>query len=135
MNKNKKIILYEIIAAILAVIIAVSILYTINKDYELCIGEYDYIRQEDGYTYTSYLNINDDKTFEYCIYRGGSARWFHPEGVYVVEGNKMILLSDEGEFHFKIGNKKLILEKGSEISDEYIGNGAEYIFEMIDRGY
>ena len=47
----------------------------------------------------------------------------------------MILLSDEGEFHFKIGNKKLILEKGSEISDEYIGNGAEYIFEMIDRGY
>lgn len=123
------------VAISLAIIIAVSILYTINKDYELCIGEYDYIRQKDRYTYTSYLNINDDKTFEYCIYRGGSARWFHPEGVYVVEGNKLILLSDEGEFHFKIGNKKLILEKGSEISDEYIGNGAEYIFEMIDWGY
>lgn len=134
MNKNKKNILYEIIAAIIAVIIAVSILYTVNKDYELCIGEYDYIRQDGKYTTMSYLQINKDKTFLYSI-NGGNPPCMRPEGVYVVEGNKLILLSDEGEFHFKIGNKKLILEKGSEISDEYIGNGAEYIFEMIDRGY
>ncbi len=134
MNKNKKIILYEIIAIILAIIIAVDIIYLINKDYELCIGEYDYIRQDGEYTTMSYLQLNKDKTFLYSI-NGGNQPWMRPEGVYVVEDNKLILLSDEGEFHFKICNKKLILEKGSEISDEYIGNGAEYIFEMIDWGY
>lgn len=129
---NKKSIIY--ISITLAVIIIVYIVCFLNKDYELCIGEYDYIRQDGEYTTKSYLQLNEDKTFVYSI-NGGSAKWFRPEGVYVVEGNKLILLSDEGEFHFKIGNKKLTLEKGSEYSDKYIGNGAEYIFEMIDWGY
>ena len=123
------------IAIALAVIIAVVIIYLINKDYELCIGEYDFIRQDGEYITMSYLQINEDKTFVYCIDNAGSASEFRPEGVYVIEGNKLILLSDESEFQFEIGNKKLILEKGSEISDEHIGNGAEYIFGMIDWGY
>ncbi len=129
---NRKSIIY--ISITLAVIIIVYIVCFLNKDYELCIGEYDYIRQDGEYTTKSYLQLNEDKTFVYSI-NGGRAKWFRPEGVYVVEGNKLILLSDEGEFHFKIGNKKLTLEKGSEYSDKYIGNGAEYIFEMIDWGY
>lgn len=132
MKKNKKKCLY--IAIALAVIIAVVVIYLINKDYELCIGEYDFIRQDGEYTTMSYLQINEDKTFVYSI-NGGSSPWLRPEGVYDIKGDKLILLSNDGEFEFTIRDKKLILEKGSEYSDEYIGNGAEYIFELIDWGY
>lgn len=129
---NKKKIIY--ISITLVVIIIASIVYLTNKDYEVCIGEYDYIRQDGKYTTMSYLQVNEDKTFVYSI-NGGSSPWLRPEGVYDIKGDKLILLSDEGEFEFTIKDKKLILEKGSEYSDKYIGNGAEYIFEMIDWGY
>lgn len=133
MKKRKRINITYILIS-LVVIVTACIVYFINKDYELCIGEYDYIKKDGEYTTISYLQINEDKTFVYSI-NGGNSPWMRPEGVYVIEDNKLILLSDNGEFEFTIKNKSLILEKGSEYSDEYIGNGAEYVFEMIDWGY
>lgn len=129
---NKVKIIY--ISTVLVVLITAFVICFLNKKYDLCIGEYDYIRQDGQYTTMSYLQINEDKTFVYSI-NGGNSPWLRPEGVYDIKGNKLILLSDDGEFEFTIKDKKLILDKGSEYSDEYIGNGAEYIFELIDWGY
>lgn len=113
-----------ILTVVLAVIVFLIVCFSNRK---LLYGKYGC--EDNSF---SRLQINDDGTFVYYIDSGHNAPNWYPTGIYVVEDNKLILVSDEGEFEFKIKHKKLVLEKGNELTDEYIGNGTEYIFKTID---
>ena len=71
------------------------------------------------------LTIGEDESF---VLNRDIATSYNPTGTYTIEGDKLLLKSNEGIIEFKISDDMLIFESG-EIAESLIKKGTEFIYE------
>lgn len=71
------------------------------------------------------LTIGEDETF---ILNRDIATSYDPAGSYTIEGDKLLLKSNEGIIEFKISDDMLTFESG-EIAESLIKKGTEFIYK------
>lgn len=72
----------------------------------------------------SHLSIEEDNTFVLNRY---IATNYNPFGSYTIDGDKLLLLSNEGIIEFKINGDILIYESG--VAEIFFNKGTEFIYE------
>lgn len=71
------------------------------------------------------LTIGEDETF---ILNRDIATSYDPAGSYIIDGDKLLLQSNEGIIEFKISDDILIFESG-EIAESLIKKGTEFKYK------